>query len=179
MVGMSGAFDPGARKVAGKITSEACGAFQATREQSESANIARVIAPQKAARVDETTPKAEQIQFYAYPPPTPIQIFGNAWSIFADGVIDEDAAVRLKKLIEDDHIPAKSMLALNSPGGSLIGGMKLGKVIREAGLATYVGVKGDDSHSIVKPESGVKIESSALNRFQPMNLAQDAIGQIL
>jgi hypothetical protein len=29
------------------------------------------------------------------------------------------------------------------------------------------------------PESGVKIESSALNRFQPMNLAQDAIGQIL
>jgi hypothetical protein len=31
----------------------------------------------------------------------------------------------------------------------------------------------------VIPESGVKIESSALNRFQPMNLAQDAIGQIL
>jgi hypothetical protein len=33
--------------------------------------------------------------------------------------------------------------------------------------------------AIVIPESGVKIESSALNRFQPMNLAQDAIGQIL
>jgi hypothetical protein len=31
----------------------------------------------------------------------------------------------------------------------------------------------------LSPESGVKIESSALNRFQPMNLAQDAIGQIL
>ena len=29
------------------------------------------------------------------------------------------------------------------------------------------------------PESGVKIESSDLNRFQSMNLAQDAIGQIL
>jgi hypothetical protein len=33
--------------------------------------------------------------------------------------------------------------------------------------------------SALLPESGVKIESSALNRFQPMNLAQDAIGQIL
>lgn len=147
MVGMSGAFDPGARQVAGKITAETCGTFQATRE---SANIASIIAPQKAAGADEPTARAEQIQFYAYTPPTPIEIFGNAWSIFADGVIDEDAGARLKKLIEDDHIPAKSMLALNSPGGSLIGGMKLGKIIREAGLATYVGVKGDDSHSIVK-----------------------------
>jgi hypothetical protein len=150
MVGMGGAFDPGAGQVTGKITSDTCGAFQATRDQSESASIASVIAPQKAAGADEATPRAEQIQFYAYPPPEPIEIFGNAWTIFADGVIDEDAGVRLKKLIKDNHIPAKSTLALNSPGGSLIGGMKLGKVIREVGLATYVGVKGDNSHSIVK-----------------------------
>lgn len=57
MVGMDGAFDPGAGKVAGKITLGNCGAFQATRNQAESANIASVIAPQQAPAAAQTVPQ--------------------------------------------------------------------------------------------------------------------------
>lgn len=49
MVGMDGAFDPGAGQVAGKITYTSCGAFQATRDQAESANIASVIGQQTSS----------------------------------------------------------------------------------------------------------------------------------
>jgi hypothetical protein len=82
---------------------------------------------------------SEQMQFRASPPPQPIEIFGNAWTIFADGVIDADADARFKRFIREKHIPIKSMLVLNSPGGSVIGGIKLGRAIRDAGLVTYVG----------------------------------------
>ncbi len=88
---------------------------------------------------------SEQMQFRGLPPPQPIEIFGNAWTIFADGVIDADADARFKQFILEKHIPIKSMLVLNSPGGSVIGGMKLGRAIREAGLETYVGRHSGDT----------------------------------
>jgi hypothetical protein len=58
MVGMDGAFDPGSGQVAGKITNGSCGAFQATRDQAASANIASVIAPQVPAAGTQATPQA-------------------------------------------------------------------------------------------------------------------------
>ncbi len=57
MVGMDGAFDPGTGQVSGKITYGSCGTFQATRDQAASANIASVIAPQKAAGAAQPVPK--------------------------------------------------------------------------------------------------------------------------
>jgi peptidoglycan hydrolase-like protein with peptidoglycan-binding domain len=81
----------------------------------------------------------DQMQFRAYRPMQAVAIFGNAWHIYADGVLDADAATRLDKLITDNDIPSGSTFILNSPGGSLLGGMKLGRTIREKGLLTYVG----------------------------------------
>jgi hypothetical protein len=44
MVGMDGAFDPNTGQVTGKIASPLCGAFQATRDPAESANIDSAMA---------------------------------------------------------------------------------------------------------------------------------------
>ena len=57
MVGMEGAFDPGTGQVAGKITYGSCGTFRAKRDRAASANIASVIAPQKAAGAAQPVPK--------------------------------------------------------------------------------------------------------------------------
>lgn len=57
MVGMDGAFDPGTGKVAGKITYGNCGAFQATRDQAASANIAKAVPPQKATGPAQPPPR--------------------------------------------------------------------------------------------------------------------------
>jgi len=93
----------------------------------------------------------QRMQFRGRPPLEPIEIFGNAWRIYASGVIDADAAARLKTYVDENKIPARSSLVLNSPGGSLIGGMKLGQAIRDAGLYTYVGQDSGDPHKSMKP----------------------------
>jgi hypothetical protein len=91
------------------------------------------------AAAPANTMSLEQMQFRGRPPQQPVEIFGNAWFIFADGVIDADAPARLKRFIQENHVPRKSIIVLNSPGGSLIGGIKLGRAIRDAGLLTDVG----------------------------------------
>jgi hypothetical protein len=87
----------------------------------------------------------EQMQFTPEPPPLPF--FSTMWTIYADGKIDYDAGQRLDKLISDNHIPDHSEVMLNSPGGSLLGGIRLGEVIRQHDLITYV-EKGDKSPGI-------------------------------
>lgn len=81
------------------------------------------------------------MRFVARPPDPFIEkLMGDhAWSIYAAGEIDADAAKRLSALITEKNIPGASLLYLNSPGGSLLGGMALGRVIREKALYTYVG----------------------------------------
>jgi hypothetical protein len=81
------------------------------------------------------------LQFAAYPPDAMYtQLMGDiGWRIFATGEVDNDAAVRLATLIKARRIPQGSMLYLNSPGGSLAGGIALGRVIRENGLNTSIG----------------------------------------
>lgn len=72
-------------------------------------------------------------------PYEPEAIFGNAWTIFASGQISEGDAGRLRRLVDANAIPEASFVYLDSPGGSLLEGLKLGKVIRDTGLYTYVG----------------------------------------
>jgi len=91
------------------------------------------------------------MEFRVQPPIAPIEVVGNAWTIYATGEIDADAATRLASLINKNKIPEKSILALHSPGGSLLGGMKLGRVIRDAGLFTYVGTKPGKPIDLLEP----------------------------
>lgn len=88
--------------------------------------------------------QAQQLQFVLQRPHEPRIIFGNAWTIYADGPIDGEAAARLDRLVKEHSIPEKSTIHLNSPGGNLFGGMALGRSIRKAGLLAYVSRKGPE-----------------------------------
>ena len=83
---------------------------------------------------------AKQIEIKVIPPNQPIEIFGNAWSIFIEGDIDAKSGEKLQKIIDNYKIPDRSRIYLSSAGGSLIGGIELGKVIRKNGLYSDVGI---------------------------------------
>jgi hypothetical protein len=64
---------------------------------------------------------------------------GSIVPIYAEGKITEATGQKLKKFIEKNKITDGAMIILNSPGGSLIGGMTFGNVIREMKLDTGIG----------------------------------------
>ena len=101
-----------------------------------------VLASLYALLLCSISAQAEPMQFTLEAPHQPPEIFGNAWTIFADGTIDGASAARLAEAIEKNHIPPNSMIYFNSPGGSLFGGMELGKLVRKRGLFTDVGKRG-------------------------------------
>jgi hypothetical protein len=86
-----------------------------------------------------TQPNA--LQFAVYPPNEASKTIMNdyAWKIFASGTIDPDAGTRLANLVNENHIPQNSTIYLHSPGGSLAGGIALGRAIRDNGLNTSIG----------------------------------------
>jgi hypothetical protein len=67
---------------------------------------------------------------------------GSSWDVFGTGEIDTHAAESLERLLIQKSIPRGSDIYLHSSGGSLIGGMSLGRVIRAHGLNTHVARKG-------------------------------------
>jgi hypothetical protein len=102
--------------------------------------------------VSLTDARAERLQFSGDRPRGPIvAVVGNAWQIFARGEIDVEAADRFKAFVRANHVPPRSSLYLNSPGGSLIGGINLGRAIRGAGIFTYIGAVG--SRNCLAPDS--------------------------
>ena len=82
-----------------------------------------------------------QMQFTAFPPDPQMNSTtgAHAWRIYASGVIDEDADKRLEQVIQNNNIPHGSDIYLHSAGGNLVGGMKLGKVMRQHLLHSNVG----------------------------------------
>jgi hypothetical protein len=64
---------------------------------------------------------------------------GNMWIIYADGTIDTDSGERLEQFIQSRRVPDESTIFLNSLGGSLIGGLNLGRVLRLHAFRTYIG----------------------------------------
>jgi hypothetical protein len=73
------------------------------------------------------------------------------WTIYLDGQFDRGATERLAALLAQQGI-AHASVYLNSPGGSLIEGMAIGRVLREHRFATHVGKRTADPR---KPASGV------------------------
>lgn len=82
---------------------------------------------------------SQPMKFYGYLPKYVKILGGNAWTIYANGVIDDDTPNRLKTFIDKNNIPEHSDIFFNSPGGSLMAGMELGKIVRNAGLFAYIG----------------------------------------
>jgi hypothetical protein len=97
-----------------------------------------------------------QMQFTAFPPDrsTNALMGAHAWRIYASGLIDEDADKRLEEVIQRNNIPQHSDIFLHSGGGSLAGGMKLGKVIRKYLLHSNVGQLDLSSKDQGSPKAG-------------------------
>jgi len=68
---------------------------------------------------------------------------GGTWTIYLDGFIDAQAAPRLAEVIAQQQITAAAVY-FNSPGGSLIAGMAVGRLLREHGFSTHVGRRSAD-----------------------------------
>ena len=89
-----------------------------------------------------SSPKAaqEQEMKFILDPPSKIMsvLLGPQWGIYADGPIDQFAAERLENIIKKNNIPRFSTVYFNSPGGSVIVGIELGKVIRKYELRTSI-----------------------------------------
>ena len=70
------------------------------------------------------------------------------WTILLDGYIDALAANRLVALVAHEGI-TEADVYFNSPGGSLVAGMEIGRLLRQRGYDTHVGKRTADVHELV------------------------------
>jgi len=70
------------------------------------------------------------------------------WTILLDGYIDALAPNRLGALVAQKGITGADVY-FNSPGGSLIAGMEIGRLLRQRGYDTHVGKRTADVHELV------------------------------
>ena len=70
------------------------------------------------------------------------------WTILLDGYIDALAPNRLGALVAQKGITGADVY-FNSPGGSLIAGMEIGRLLRQRGFDTHVGKRTTDVHELV------------------------------
>lgn len=62
-------------------------------------------------------------------------------TIYADGMIQDGDAAKLSRLIHDNNLSSwfdDYVVRLNSPGGSLFEGMRIGTLIRDSSLQTFI-----------------------------------------
>jgi hypothetical protein len=107
--------------------------------------------------------RADPLKFEAHAPDEVSKLMMNdyAWRIFATGEIDNEAGERLSEVLAQNNVPIGSRLYLHSPGGSLSGGIALGRVIRENQLQTFIGQR-DSSLKYVGGKSGYCYSACAI-----------------
>jgi hypothetical protein len=103
------------------------------------------------------------MDFEALPPDFGTKLRGGwSWDIFASGDIDGSDGELLQNLIVKNNIPPGSELYIHSGGGSALGGISLGRAIREFQLVTHVGQKGRFKNDFQFSEPGSCISAAAL-----------------
>lgn len=65
---------------------------------------------------------------------------GRRWMLYLDGMIESGADQRLAQFVDQQGI-AQADVYFNSPGGSLLAGMAIGRFLRERGFSTHVGTR--------------------------------------
>lgn len=101
--------------------------------------IAAPVATSVAADMPTT------LQIVAVAPAYPGRLQGDErWLIYLDGPVDPGATSRVVRLILTEHI-THAVVYLNSPGGSLVTAMQLGRVLREHAFDTRVGTRTTDA----------------------------------
>lgn len=63
----------------------------------------------------------------------------GAWAINISGEIPPDAGERFERFMKDGEVPSRISVYLDSGGGSLTGGLALGRAIRRNGMSTHIG----------------------------------------
>ncbi len=85
------------------------------------------------------------LQIVAVAPGYPGRLPGDErWLIYLDGPVDPGATARVVSLILTEHI-THAVVFLNSPGGSLVTAMQLGRVLRQHAFDTRVGTRMTDA----------------------------------
>lgn len=102
------------------------------------------------------------LSIQGFPPKGQISIFGSAWYLYLEGTIDANASERLEQYILQNKVPQLSTVVINSEGGSLVEGMRLGRVIRKYGLNTDVGKRTAKSKEPWETEPGVCFSACTL-----------------
>jgi hypothetical protein len=97
-----------------------------------------------------------------YPPDLPVEIAGNAWFLFLDGRIDADTPQLFRRYLEQNNVPSRSHVIINSPGGNLFAGMELGRLFRKHSLSIDVGRKSLTSKKRFDTEIGGCFSSCAI-----------------
>lgn len=90
-----------------------------------------------------TSMAAGYVQIEAVPLAEPDAAGDPLWVIYIDGEIETGAATRLADLLARQRI-SRAAVYFNSPGGSLLEGMAIGRLLRERKFATYVGRRAAD-----------------------------------
>ena len=70
------------------------------------------------------------------------------WTILLDGYIDALASNRLRAIVVQEGINEADVY-FNSPGGSLVEGMAIGRLLRQRGYDTHVGKRTTDIHELI------------------------------
>lgn len=77
--------------------------------------------------------------------PAPESAAADLWTIYVDGFLDAGAAERLAAVVEQRRV-ARAVVVFNSPGGSLVEAMEIGRLLRHRGFQALVGRRpADDS----------------------------------
>lgn len=101
--------------------------------------IAAPVATSVAAEMPTT------LQIVAVAPDYPGRLPGDErWRVYLDGPVDPGATSRVVSLILTEHL-THAVVYLNSPGGSLVTAMQLGRVLREHKFDTRVGMRTTDA----------------------------------
>jgi hypothetical protein len=91
----------------------------------------------------------DTLRIEAVPPVGAAESPGDGrWTILLDGYIDALASNRLGALIAQQSI-TEADVYFNSPGGSLIAGMELGRLLRQRGFDAHVGKRTADVRELI------------------------------
>ncbi|ENZ78056.1 MULTISPECIES: COG3904 family protein [Ralstonia] len=79
----------------------------------------------------------------------------SAWNVVLSGEIDAGAPARVAQALKQVGNDGADVY-LNSPGGNLLAGMQLGRVLRDAGVSTHVGNLVPDNENKFAGKAGAK-----------------------
>jgi hypothetical protein len=68
----------------------------------------------------------------------------DRWLVYLEGYIDNGATARLERMLDAEQVRS-AVVYFDSPGGHVVEAMALGRVLRERGYATSVGVRAPGS----------------------------------